>query len=174
MTVSVAPSVFRVLPSPVGPLTAVAGDGALTGLYFERHRGRDGIPDRQAQPGDDPLLARLEAQLAEYFAGRRREFDLPLAPAGDAFAQDVWCALRAIPYGHTRTYGELARELGRPGAAAQAVGAANGANPISIVVPCHRVVGANGALTGYAGGLDRKRFLLELERPAAEQDGRLF
>ena len=108
-------------------------------------------------------LAGVRAQLAEYFAGERTRFDLELAPAGTPFQLEVWEALRRIPYGGTRSYGELAAELGRPGSA-RAVGAANARNPISIVVPCHRVVGSAGALTGYAGGVEAKRALLDLER----------
>jgi methylated-DNA-[protein]-cysteine S-methyltransferase len=112
-------------------------------------------------------------QLGEYFAGTRREFDLELAPRGSAFERAVWRLLTKIPYGETRTYGQLAAELGDLGAA-QAVGNANGWNPISIIVPCHRVIGASGGLTGYAGGTARKRFLLSLEEPPADEDGRLF
>jgi methylated-DNA-[protein]-cysteine S-methyltransferase len=108
----------------------------------------------------------VRAQLAEYFAGRRRDFDLPLAPAGTPFQQRVWQALRAIPYGRTESYGALAARLGQPGAG-RAVGLANGQNPIAIVIPCHRVIGAGGALTGYGGGLERKRWLLALEASAA-------
>ena len=173
MTACVTVPVHTVIDSPVGPLTAVAEGEALTGLYFARHRRRHRLPDvgPLVEPGE--LFRAVESQLRDYFAGRRREFDFPLAPRGDAFSQSVWALLRGIPYGETRSYGQLAQALGRRGAA-QSVGAANGANPISIIVPCHRVIGADGSLTGYAGGLDRKRFLLELERPAAEDDGRLF
>jgi methylated-DNA-[protein]-cysteine S-methyltransferase len=112
-------------------------------------------------------------QLSEYFAGERTVFTLPLAPHGDAFQLKVWELLRTIPYGQTRSYGQLARELGDPHLA-QAVGYANGRNPISIVVPCHRVVGADGSLVGYAGGLERKRFLLELEEPPEAKAAKLF
>ncbi|EST29020.1 hypothetical protein N566_22625 [Streptomycetaceae bacterium MP113-05] len=159
------------LPSPLGDLTLVAEGDALTALYFPGHL-------RMPQPGtfgprDDAALAVAGRQLEEYFAGERTAFDLPLAPRGGDFQQDVWRLLRAIPYGATRTYGDLARELGDP-ALAQAVGAANGRNPLSIVVPCHRVVGADGTLTGFAGGLAAKRFLLTLEEPAPATDGRLF
>jgi methylated-DNA-[protein]-cysteine S-methyltransferase len=113
-----------------------------------------------------PVLRAAAAQLAEYFAGKRRTFDLPLAPHGTPFQLAVWSALRAIPYGETRNYAELARAIGRP-TASRAVGAANGKNPLGIIVPCHRVIGASGALTGYAGGLSAKRWLLELEATAA-------
>lgn len=165
-------SVHDVIDSPLGPLALVAANAAVTGIYFAGHRRQAPLPAFGEPAPDDPVIARAARQLGEYFAGDRRVFELPLAPAGDAFRQAVWALLRTIPYGQTRTYGEIARELGRPGAA-QAVGAANGANPISIVVPCHRVIGADGTLTGYAGGLDRKRFLLDLERPPAAGD-RLF
>ena len=141
------------LPSPLGELTLARDERGLVGVWYPDHRGG--------------------AQLGEYFAGERTAFDLPLAPRGDAFDQRVWAALRAIPYGAVRSYGELARDLGGPGHA-QAVGAANGRNPLSVLVPCHRVVGADGTLTGYAGGLWRKRFLLSLEEPAPEAAGRLF
>lgn len=163
-----------VVASPVGDLTLVADGAALVGLYFEGHKRPPrlaGLGPRVA--GRDPAFAAPIGQLTEYFAGERREFELELAPRGSDFERKVWGLLTKIPYGEKRTYGELAAELGDPGAA-QAVGNANGWNPISIVVPCHRVVGASGALTGYAGGVSRKRFLLSLEEPEAEDDGRLF
>ncbi|UCM91090.1 methylated-DNA--[protein]-cysteine S-methyltransferase [Streptomyces marincola] len=160
-----------VLDSPLGALTVVAADGALTGLYFEGHLRMP--PAGSLGERDERGFEDARVQLAEYFAGRRTRFDLPLAPRGNAFQQRVWELLRGIPYGETRSYGALARELGDPGLA-QAVGAANGRNPVSIVVPCHRVVGADGSLTGYAGGLDRKRFLLALEEPAHAKAARLF
>lgn len=154
-----------VLDSPVGPLTLAADDGALIGLWMAEHR-RGELPIGEQ---DDAGFTETGRQLAEYFAGTRTEFDLPLAPLGGVFEQRVWHLLLEIPYGQTRSYGQLARALGNPDLA-QAVGSANGRNPISIVVPCHRVVGADGALTGYAGGLPTKRFLLDLEQPG----GRLF
>jgi methylated-DNA-[protein]-cysteine S-methyltransferase len=150
-----------VVDSPVGPLTLVADDGALTGLYMDQQRHRpaaETFGDRDHEP-----FAEAAAQLAEYFAGRLTDFDLPLALAGTPFQRQVWDALRAIPYGRTVSYGQLAQRLGRP-SAARAVGLANGRNPVGIIVPCHRVVGAGGALTGYGGGLERKRQLLDLER----------
>ncbi len=159
-----------VVDSPVGPLTLVRDGAALIGLYFEGHRRTPRLADRGARVDtgfDAPVR-----QLSEYFSGLRREFDLELAPRGSAFEKQVWALLTKIPYGETRTYGQLAAELGDP-VAAQAVGNANGWNPISIIVPCHRVVGANGSLTGYAGGLSRKRFLLSLEEPPAAEGGRL-
>lgn len=160
-----------VISSPLGKLTAVATDGYLTGLYFADQVRRPD-PTRvgsQARAG----FGETKCQLGEYFAGERTQFDLPLAPAGEAFAQRVWTLLTQIPYGETRTYGDLARELGDPGLA-QAVGAANGRNPLAVIVPCHRVIGADGSLTGYAGGLARKRLLLELEEPARVKASRLF
>lgn len=119
------------------------------------------------------MLARAAAQLAAYFAGERRDFDLPLAPQGTPFQQRVWDALLAIPYGAVRSYGDVARAIGRP-AASRAVGAANGRNPIAIIVPCHRVIGASGQLTGYGGGLPTKRWLLEHEQRHASGQQRMF
>ena len=116
-----------------------------------------------AEKADHPVLLETERQLGEYFAGERRTFDVPLSFAGTDFQKRVWAALLAIPFGETRSYGEIAQQLGAPGAS-RAVGAANGRNPISIIAPCHRVVGSNGKLTGFAGGLDAKAFLLALER----------
>ncbi len=144
------------LPSPIGPLYAEADGDALTRLYTDGHRFH-----AHAEPDREGRFAALSAQLAEYFAGERTTFDLPLSEHGTEFELRVWDALRAIPHGETRTYGELARELG---SSARAVGRANGRNQISIIVPCHRVIGADGSLTGYAGGLDAKRALLEHEQ----------
>ncbi|MFG2227231.1 methylated-DNA--[protein]-cysteine S-methyltransferase [Streptomyces sp. NPDC048644] len=160
-----------VIGSPLGDLTAVADDGALVGLYFATHRRRPEAEEFGER--DDESFALIRHQLGEYFAGERKTFDLPQEPAGDAFDQRVWKLLTQIPYGRTRSYGDLARELGDV-SLAQAVGAANGRNPLCVIVPCHRVVGADGSLTGYAGGLDRKRFLLDLEAPSAAAAGRLF
>lgn len=150
-----------ILDSPLGPLTAVEDDGALAGLYMAEQRHLPG-PDRFGRR-DDTVLPALREQLAAYFAGQLRAFDLPLAMAGTAFQRDVWSALRDVPYGTTCTYGDLATALGRP-TAVRAVGAANGRNPVCLVVPCHRVVGAAGALTGFAGGVERKAWLLAHER----------
>lgn len=157
-------------------LTCSIEDGAVTGLHFgEGYASPD--PDGRTRE----LWRRVRGELEEYFAGARRSFDLPLRTAGTPFQRAVWEALLAIPYGQTRTYGELARALGRPGAA-RAVGGACHVNPICILIPCHRVVGAGGALTGFAGGLEIKKALLELERvdredhhgkSAFKQDGRL-
>ena len=139
--------------SPVGPITIAEQDGAITHLLF----------GGCAEEGEKTeLLSEAERQLNEYFEGARREFDLPLRPEGTAFQKDVWNALCQIPYGQTRSYAEIARSVGRD-KAFRAVGMANHNNPISIIIPCHRVVGADGSLTGYGGGLDKKRFLLRLE-----------
>jgi methylated-DNA-[protein]-cysteine S-methyltransferase len=154
-----------VIESPVGPLTLVAEDGALVGLYMnlQRHRPDDdelGEEDRRGRQAE-PFQATAD-QLDAYFAGTLTAFTVPLAPRGSEFQQRVWAALREIPYGQTESYGELAARIGSPGGA-RAVGLANGKNPIGIVIPCHRVVGSNGNLTGYGGGLDRKKQLLDLE-----------
>jgi methylated-DNA-[protein]-cysteine S-methyltransferase len=154
------PTIWTDHDTPLGTLTLVGDGRALTGLYMTEHRHRPPLPGGAVR--DDGALAAAAAQITEYLAGERRAFDLELAPAGTPFQHEVWDALRAIPYGETVTYGELARRVGRPGAS-RAVGLANGRNPISIVVPCHRVVGADGTLTGYGGGLERKRALLALE-----------
>jgi methylated-DNA-[protein]-cysteine S-methyltransferase len=144
------------LPSPIGELLLTTDGDALTGVHMEPHEVRDGWRR------DDALLGPAAEQVRAYFAGELRDFDLRLAPEGTDFQRRVWEALRAIPFGETISYGELARRLGRP-TASRAVGAANGRNPIAIVVPCHRVIGADGTLTGYGGGLDRKRWLLRHE-----------
>jgi methylated-DNA-[protein]-cysteine S-methyltransferase len=154
-----------VIDSAVGPLTLVAQDGAIVGLYMDlqRHRPADdelGQPDVRGRE-TEPFKAAAD-QLDAYFAGSLTRFTLPLAPRGSPFQQRVWSALQDIPYGTTESYGELAERIGSPGAA-RAVGLANGKNPIGIVIPCHRVVGSDGNLTGYGGGLDRKRQLLDLE-----------
>jgi methylated-DNA-[protein]-cysteine S-methyltransferase len=143
------------IPSPVGPLHVEVQDGHLTALYTAEHRRH--VP---CDPPQDATFDVIRDQLDEYFAGTRTRFDLPLAPHGSAFEQALWQRLTEIPYGTTTTYGELARELG---SAPRAVGRANGRNPISIIVPCHRVIGANGSLTGYAGGLATKQRLLSHE-----------
>src|SRR5262245_56409800 len=140
------------LPSPIGPLYVEAEGDKLTRLFTDGHRYQ--------APADDRRFAALQAQLDEYFAGERTTFDIPLAQHGTEFELRVWERLREIPYGETCTYGEIARELG---SSARAVGRANGRNQISIIVPCHRVIGANGSLTGYAGGLEAKRALLDVE-----------
>ncbi len=149
------------LPTPIGELLLVSDGEALTALQFDD--ARRGRPTPGAAP--DAVLQRASAQLGEYFAGGRTSFDLPLRAAGTPFEQRVWEQLRVIPYGETTSYGELARRVGEPGAA-RAVGRANGRNPIPVIVPCHRVIGADGSLTGFGGGLECKRALLDLEAGA--------
>ena len=151
------------MDSPIGELTLVARDGTLSGVYFPGHWYPPGAATLGTRDDDGFELARQ--QLAEYLAGERSSFELATEATGDAFARRVWALIDAIPYGETTTYGEIARTLGDV-ALARRVGWAVGHNPLSIVVPCHRVVGKDGRLTGYAGGLERKRFLLDLERPA--------
>jgi methylated-DNA-[protein]-cysteine S-methyltransferase len=164
------PVTHTTVDSPVGELTLVAEDGKLTGLYFPHHWYR---PDPATFGDRDATgFGAATRQLAEYFAGDRERFDLPLDPRGDAFQRRVWERIGRIPYGQTVSYGELARELG--GTTAKDAGAAVGRNPLCVIVPCHRVVGKDGSLTGYAGGLARKRFLLGLEEPPAPDSGKLF
>ncbi|MBC2905283.1 methylated-DNA--[protein]-cysteine S-methyltransferase [Streptomyces cupreus] len=152
------------IDSPYGPLTLVADDGVLCGLYMTEQRHRP--PEETFGDRDDTLFAEAEEQLEAYFAGELKEFTLDLRLKGTPFQRGVWNQLRKIPYGETRSYGDLADALGNPGAS-RAVGLANGKNPIGIIVPCHRVVGANGSLTGYGGGLDRKKRLLDFESGTA-------
>ena len=172
-----------VLDSPVGPLTVVAADGRVAGIYMkltrhppqpavigERAAGAEAAVDPDASSdqdaGADPVLAVAARQLRAYFDGQLTEFDLPLTLDGSEFQRTVWAGLQTIGYGETMSYGQLADRIGQP-AAARAVGLANGRNPVSIVVPCHRVIGADGSLTGYGGGLDRKELLLRLEGATA-------
>ncbi|MCX8475312.1 MAG: methylated-DNA--[protein]-cysteine S-methyltransferase [Sphingomonas sp.] len=156
---------FKTIPSPVGALTLVASDAGLTAILWENDRpGRVKLGDLEEAP-DHPVLAEAERQLQGYFAGERERFDVPLDFRGTDFQKRVWAALLTIPFGETRSYGEIARQIGRP-SASRAVGAANGRNPISIIAPCHRVIGTNGALTGFAGGLAAKEALLGMERRA--------
>lgn len=161
---------FVTVDSPLGPLTLTAASGCLTGLYMDvqQHRPPPETFGLAGDPADEPFSA-AAAQLAAYFAGERTEFDLPLAPAGTEFQQRVWTALRGIPYGSTWSYGQLADKIGKP-SAVRAVGLANGRNPIAVLIPCHRVIGSDGSLTGYGGGLERKRFLLDLERGGARSE----
>jgi methylated-DNA-[protein]-cysteine S-methyltransferase len=148
---------YSILSTPIGPVMLTGDTHALTGLHLpNRHPATDGLLR------DDKRFADESRQLAEYFAGTRRSFDVPLRLAGGAFQRRVWDELERIPYGETASYGEIARRLGAP-TASRAVGAANGRNPIAIVVPCHRVIGASGSLTGYGGGPECKRALLDLE-----------
>jgi len=168
---------LHAIPGPLGPLCLAADtDGALVYLGFGARDPRDRLlraldPEADRLVLDARRLAPIRRQLEAYFAGRLRCFDLPLAPRGTPFQLRVWAELQRIPYGRTLSYGELARRLGDPGLS-RAVGAANGANPISIIIPCHRVIGADGSLVGYGGGLELKRALLELERGPVS--GRLF
>ena len=150
-----------VIASPVGPLYLAATEAGLTELRFSGQPHDVGAAAMAPGTGWH-ILREAELQLADYFAGRRRSFELPLAPSGTEFQLATWHELRQIPYGATLSYGELARRLGKP-QAVRAVGAANGANPISIILPCHRVIGSDGSLVGYGGGLDTKRRLLALE-----------
>lgn len=153
-----------VVQAPIGPLTLIADDRGLTHVLFTSHGVRDiGLrPDDVPEVGDDPVLCAAASQLEEYFDGTRTEFDLPLHIEGNEFDMDVWTAMRSIPYGETISYGEQSEIAGHPGAF-QAVGAANGRNPLPIVIPCHRVIGSDGSLVGFGGGLAVKRQLLDLE-----------
>jgi methylated-DNA-[protein]-cysteine S-methyltransferase len=148
--------------TPIGRLTLVASDDGLSEIHFPNATGR---PDGPTEP-DHPVLVETARQLGEYFAGDRTEFDLPLRPAGTPFQLDAWRALTKIPYGKTVSYGEQATRIGHPGRA-RAIGAANGRNPLPIVVPCHRVIGADGSLVGFGGGLEVKAWLLDHERRVA-------
>lgn len=149
------------MDSPVGPLTLVATDGVLSGMYMDEQRHRP--MEELFGPRDDTQSGEVKEQLTAYFAGDLKEFDVPLTMSGTEFQRRVWAQLQLIPYGETISYGELAQRLGSP-AASRAVGLANGKNPISIIVPCHRVIGSTGSLTGYGGGLPRKRYLLSFEK----------
>jgi methylated-DNA-[protein]-cysteine S-methyltransferase len=165
-----SPTRFTTVASPIDALMVTADDEGVTGVFCLPHTGR-----AQPQPDwvrDDVGLTPVTDQLAAYFAGELQDFDVPLAPRGTPFQTEVWAALRAIPYGTTTTYGALATQLGKPLGASRAIGACNGRNPISVLVPCHRVIGADGNVIGYAGGLDRKRWLLAHERRHA--GGTLF
>ncbi len=151
------------ISSPVGPLVLQSDGSSLTGAHFAEETAlsvNDSFPDA--------VVVEAAHQLAAYFAGELRDFDLPLAPSGTPFRQRVWAELRAIPFGATASYGDIAARLGIPVSASRAVGLANGANPIAIIQPCHRVIGSSGTLVGYAGGLHRKRFLLGLESPSVQ------
>lgn len=152
--------------SPFGQMLMTASDAALTGLHFVGEKYYPPIAPEWRPQADATLLVRARKQLDEYFAGARTAFDLVVEPAGTPFQRKVWRALQTIPYGVTTNYGAMAQRIGQP-TASRAVGAANGRNPISIVIPCHRVIGASGDLTGYAGGMDRKAALLRLEAEGA-------
>ena len=155
--------VSKIMDSPVGKLMLVATDEGLAAILWESDRPGRVRLNIEAEDDRHPVLVETERQLNEYFSGRRTMFSLKLDPSGTAFQRDVWQALLTIPFGETRSYGQIARQIGRP-RAVRAVGAANGRNPLSIVAPCHRVIGSTGALTGFAGGLDVKARLLALER----------
>ncbi len=164
-----ATTYFTYFESPLGRMF-IRGDGQfVTGLFMPSHQGAPG-PESAWQQADEPFAA-VRQQLAEYFEGERQQFDVPIKLVGTAFQQRVWQELLRIPFGTTIHYGELARRVGQP-SASRAVGHANGRNPISILVPCHRVIGANGKLTGYAGGLDKKQWLLACERRATGAEPR--
>ncbi len=157
---------WTVTGSPIGDLRIVARGGAITAIEFTPFRASASGEPAGERADADPLLRSAVTQLAAYFARELKEFDLPLAPRGSDFQQRVWKQLQAIGYGETAAYGQIAHRLGMTNAASRAVGLANGRNPIPVVIPCHRVIGADGTLTGYAGGLERKQLLLELEQDA--------
>lgn len=157
------PCFYKTLTSPVGELTLVANDHALKAVLWENDDPKR-VPLGQLQQKDNhPVLLKTERQLREYFAGHRVTFDLPMEFTGTDFQRSVWQALLSIPFGETRSYAQIARQVGNP-SAVRAVGAANGRNPISIIAPCHRVIGSNGKLTGFAGGMEAKAFLLKMEK----------
>lgn len=160
---------YHRIGSPIGPLLLTGQDNALTGLFMLAgpHGGSAPLPAGARR--EPAVFAGVTAQLEAYFERELTEFGVPLSPAGSPFQLDVWAELTRIPYGTTISYGTLARRLGKPLSASRAVGAANGQNPISVIVPCHRVIGADGSLTGYGGGLDRKETLLRLEHAPAMQ-----
>lgn len=150
------------IPSPTGDLTLLATDAGLAAVLWNDNARMQARFSPRVEAPDHPVIAAATQQLTDYFAGMRTQFDLPLAPSGTEFQRAVWAELLAIPYGETRSYADIARAIGRP-TATRAVGAANGQNPLPIVAPCHRVVGSNGALTGFGGGLPNKILLLDLE-----------
>lgn len=152
------------MDSPFGTLTIVASNAGLRAVLWPVEKDGRVSFQESVEPGDHPVIAATKEQLLEYISGTRQDFDLPLDPVGTDFQQSVWSALLDIPFGETRSYGELANDLGKP-SASRAVGSATGRNPISIVVPCHRLVARSGKLTGFAGGLDAKRWLLHHEEP---------
>lgn len=161
-TTSFPTTYWRRRPTPLGPMFLAASDAGLQGAWFEGQAHFDGVSPHWVESTDHALLGEAAAQLDAWFAGRRTDFDLPLAPQGTPFQQAVWQAIAQVGYGLTLDYGTVAAGIGKP-AAARAVGAATGRNPLLIIVPCHRLLGRSGALTGYAGGLARKRALLAFE-----------
>jgi methylated-DNA-[protein]-cysteine S-methyltransferase len=160
--------VYKIVPSPIGKLKLVGSDNGLAAVLWENDKPHRVRVQAEVEDYDHPVLLETERQLGEYFGGKRKSFSLQLDPIGTKFQNDVWRALLAIPFGETRSYGQLAKQLGNP-RASRAVGAANGKNPIAIVVPCHRVIGSSGKLTGFAGGLDAKAHLLQLENGKKRQ-----
>jgi len=156
---------WTVMDSPIGDLRIIERDGAITAIEFSPFREHDGRP-RGDRDDAQPVLAEAVRQLRSYFDHDLKEFDLPLDPGGSEFQKSVWGQLLKIGYGDTASYGQIAKRLGKSNAASRAVGLANGSNPIPIVIPCHRVIGADGTLTGYAGGIERKQTLLEIEQDA--------
>lgn len=158
---------YKITTTPVGVLTLIASDRGLAAILWQDDSPRRVRLAPRVESADHPLLLHAEQQLQEYFAGTRQRFDLPLDFAGTEFQRKVWAALVSIPFGETRSYKQIAEQIGHP-SAMRAVGAANGRNPVSIIAPCHRVIGANGKLTGFAGGLDIKAFLLSLESGASQ------
>ena len=168
MTLTTSHTVTTTVDSPIGPLTLTGSDGYLTGVQMRGQRHAIVVSDDWVR--DDEWFSPVIEQLESYFSGKRTSFELPLRPTGTDFQLEVWRGLCEIPYGTTISYGELARRVGRPGAS-RAVGLANGRNPIAIVVPCHRVIGADGSLTGYGGGIERKTWLLDLEGAAYRGTG---
>lgn len=161
---------WTIIESPIGPLRLLAQHDALVAIEF--HPFSELTAEKGSEDSQAEVLVRARAQLTEYFAGHRTTFDLKLAPAGTTFQHQVWDQLRQLRFGETATYGQIAHRLGRTNAASRAVGLANGRNPIPILIPCHRVIGADGSLTGYAGGMQRKQILLDLER--GDHADRLF
>ena len=160
------PTLYNVFDSPIGPITLCSDGVSLTGLYLPQHRHWNGVNPQWHM--NESAFQETKRQLAEYFAGRRKVFDIPLRFQGTPFQLRVWEALQQIPFGTTISYADLASRVGQPNAS-RAVGNANGRNPLSIVVPCHRVVGAGGRLTGYAGGVDRKQWLLSFESQSVQR-----
>lgn len=160
-------SLYTTFDSPIGTLLAVSDGDSLTRLDMQGGRRPTPIDPTWIRDDAHPILAETRDQLEQYFGGDRNTFEVPLNMIGNGFESLVWAALREIPYGETTSYGAVARAIGHP-SASRAVGFANGRNPIAVIVPCHRVIGADGSLTGYGGGLERKRFLLDLERPAGK------
>lgn len=166
MTRSTEETFYSITESPIGQLTLTSNGTALTGLYMELHKGLPKAAATWVLNDEAEPFGLARAQLSDYFAGKSQEFTVSLKPSGTEFQMLVWAELLNIPFGKTISYGELARRIGNPNAS-RAVGLANGQNPISIIVPCHRVIGANGKLTGYGGGIKRKEFLLNLEQQAS-------